>query len=151
MVNVLPFVARNPSLSTLKNVANRMLSVVVAALRLLTSVSGTEPEKVSCIDLLAVPLGHVPTIDSLKNKVLFSLNTTILLLTVSKNGANVPDDGVSVFSRLTRLVGAVGIVTDTLSKQPLISCAWWHTQAQIFLLSDHQLCFVASKYFPLPL
>lgn len=95
MVNVLPFVARNPSLSTLKNVANRMLSVVVAALRLLTSVSGTEPEKVSCIDLLAVPLGHVPTIDSLKNKVLFSLNTTILLLTVSKNGANVPDDGVN--------------------------------------------------------
>ena len=113
MVNVLPFVARKPSLSTLKNVANRMLSVVVAALRLLTNVSGTEPEKVSCIDLLAVPLGHVPTIDSLKNKVLFSLNTTILLLTVSKNGANVPDDGVSVFSRLTRLVGAVGMVTDT--------------------------------------
>ncbi len=113
MVNVLPFVARKPSLSTLKNVANRMLSVVVAELRLLTSVSGTEPENVSCIDLLAVPLGHVPTIDSLKNKVLFSLNTTILLLTVSKNGANVPDDGVSVFSRLTRLVGAVGMVTDT--------------------------------------
>lgn len=86
-----------------------MLSVVVAALRLLTSVSGTEPEKVSCIDLLAVPLGHVPTIDSLKNKVLFSLNTTILLLTVSKNGANVPDDGVSVFSRLTRLVGKLRV------------------------------------------
>lgn len=69
-----------------------MLSVVVAELRLLTSVSGTEPEKVSCIDLLAVPLGHVPTIDSLKNSVLFSLNTIILLLTVSKNGANVPDE-----------------------------------------------------------
>ncbi len=68
MVNVLPFVARNPSLSTLKNVANRMLSVVVAELRLLTSVSGTELEKVSCIDLFAVPLGHVPTIDSLKTR-----------------------------------------------------------------------------------
>ena len=95
MVNVLPFVARKPSLSTLKNVANRMLSVVVAALRLLTNVSGTEPEKVNCIDLLAVPLGHVPTIDSLKNKVLFSLNTTILLLTVSKNGDNVPDGQIA--------------------------------------------------------
>lgn len=109
MVMSLPLVARFPSLSTLKKVGNDTMSVVTAWSRDATRVLPVVDVKSTVMLRFPVPPPHEPMRFILNVHVALTLNTLNLLVVVLKNGAKLPDAGVSAFNVVIRFTAVVPI------------------------------------------